>query len=142
MYALSDYERIDFGTLDRSGSFVPLPTDMVTISMLAGGAFYHGTEVARFKLKEPVPNLQVEYESPLHIAFGQRYIFIGDPLDVLSDIHRHIEQVVLPRSQGSSESIPAKTVAHFSTVHRLVAKWGHNLATKSLQNAYSNSLEV
>jgi hypothetical protein len=96
MYALSDYLSFDVGTLDSSGNFVPLSRDMITDSRLAGGAFYHGAELASFTLKEPVPNLQVKYESPLYIAFGQRYISIGDPVDVLSDIHRHIEQVVLP----------------------------------------------
>lgn len=96
MYALSDYESIDFGTLDGSGNFVRLPDDMVTHLGLSGGALYHDTELARFTLKEPVPDLQVKYESPPYIAFGQRYISIGDPLEVLNDIHGHIEQTVLP----------------------------------------------
>ena len=97
MYALSDYTDFDIGTLDSSGNFVPIPPDIVADSSLTLGAFYHGSELARFTLKEPVPNLQVRYESPLYIAFGQRYISIGDPLEVLSDIHEHIEQTVLPR---------------------------------------------
>jgi hypothetical protein len=97
MYALSDYISFDVGTLDSSGNFVPLPNDIVAHSSLTSGAFYHGTELARFTLKEPIPNLQVRYESPLYIAFGQRYISIGDPLVVLSDIHGHIEQTVLPK---------------------------------------------
>jgi hypothetical protein len=97
MYALSDYEDFDLGTLDSSGNFLPLPNDMLTHLGLTSGAFYHGTELARFTLKEPVPDLQVKYDTPFYIAFGQRYISIGDPLEVLGDIHGHIEQTVLPK---------------------------------------------
>jgi hypothetical protein len=97
MYALSDYTSFDIGTLDDSGAFVSLPEGMVVDSTLTLGAFYHGSQLARFTLKEPVPNLHVKYESPLYIAFGQRYISIGNPLEVLSDIHSHIEHRVLPR---------------------------------------------
>jgi hypothetical protein len=97
MYALSDYTDFDVGTLDSSGELISLPKDMVTHLGLTSGAFYHGTELVRFTLKEPVPDLQVKYDSPFYIAFGQRYISIGDPLEVLSDIHGHIEQTVLPK---------------------------------------------
>lgn len=97
MYAMSGYTDFDIGTLDSSGKIVPLPRDMITDLGMAGGAFFHGTELLRFTLKEPVPDLQVRYESPQYITFGQRYISIGDPLKVLSEIHRHIEQTVLPK---------------------------------------------
>jgi hypothetical protein len=97
MYALSDYIDFDVGTLDSSGELVSLSKDMVTHLGLTSGAFYHGTELVRFTLKEPVPDLQVKYDSPFYIAFGQRYISIGDPLKVLGDIHKHIEQMVLPK---------------------------------------------
>lgn len=97
MYAVSDYTNFDVGTLDSSGNFVPLPDDMVTNLGLTGPGFFHGTELARFTLKDSVPNLQVKYESPLYVTFGQRYISIGDPLKVLSNIHGHIEQTILPK---------------------------------------------
>lgn len=96
MYSLSDYEECDIGTLDNSGNFVPIPDENIAHFNLASGAFYHGMQLARFTLKEPVPNLHVRYESPQYIAFGQPYISIGNPLEVLSDIHRHILQTVLP----------------------------------------------
>jgi len=97
IYALSDYTDFDVGTLDSSSELVSLPEDMVTHLGLTSGASYHGTELDRFTLKEPVPDLQVKYDSPFYIAFGQRYISIGDPLEVLGDIHEHIEQMVLPK---------------------------------------------
>jgi hypothetical protein len=70
---------------------------MLTHLGYTSGAFYHGTELVRFTLREPVPGLRVKYESPFYITFGQRYISIGDPLEVLSNIHGCIEQTVLPR---------------------------------------------
>jgi hypothetical protein len=54
-------------------------------------------DLARFTLREPVPDLRVKYDSPFYIMFGQRYISAGDPLKVLGAIHGHIEQTVLPK---------------------------------------------
>lgn len=96
MYAVSDYTDFDVGTLDSSGNFVSLP-DVVTDLVLTGPGFFHGMDLARFTLKEPVPDLQVKYESPFYITFGQPYIYIGEPLKILSDIHEHIEQTILPK---------------------------------------------
>ncbi|MDQ4002920.1 MAG: hypothetical protein M3259_03650 [Actinomycetota bacterium] len=97
MYAVSDYTDFDVGTLDSSGKLVSLPKDMVTNLTLTGPGFFHGMDLARFTLKEPVPDLRVKYDSPFYITFGQRYISVGDPLEVLGDIHGHIEQTVLPK---------------------------------------------
>jgi hypothetical protein len=97
MYAVSDHTDFDIGTPDSSGKLVPLPKDMVTNLTLTGPGFFHGMELARFTLREPVPELRVKYDSPFYITFGQRYISIGDPLEVLGDIHGHIEQTVLPK---------------------------------------------
>ena len=100
MYAVSDYTDFDIGTLNSSGKLVSLPKDMVTNLGLAGPGFFHGMDLARFTLREPVPDLRVKYDSPFYITFGQRYISIGDPLEMLGDIHRHIEQTVLPKFAG------------------------------------------
>ncbi len=97
MYALSDYESFDIGTVDSSGNFLSVPRDMVTNLRASGGAFYDGQELLSFTLIEPVSDLLVRYESPPYVAFGQRYISIGDPLKVLNEIHGHIEQAVLPK---------------------------------------------
>lgn len=97
MYAVSDHTDFDIGTLDGSGKLVSLPKDMVTNLTLTGPGFFHGMDLARFALTEPVPDLRVKYDSPFYITFGQRYISIGDPLKVLANIHGHIEQTVLPK---------------------------------------------
>lgn len=97
MYAVSDSTDFDVGTLDSSGDFVSLPNDMVHNLTLSGPGFFHGHELVSFSLRAPVPDLQVKYESPFYITFGQRYISIGDPLEVLEEIHGHIERTILPR---------------------------------------------
>jgi hypothetical protein len=68
MYALSDYEDFDVGTLDSSGNLVSLPKNMLTHLGYTSGAFYNGMELVRFTLREPVPDLRVKYESPFYIA--------------------------------------------------------------------------
>lgn len=97
MFALNDYSDATVGRRSESGKFVPDP-DMTTYEVLSSGAFYDGAELFRFTLKEPEPNVEVRYDSsPLYLSLGKAYVTTGIPVvELLADIHRHIEQNVLP----------------------------------------------
>ncbi len=97
MYSLSDYTDFEIGKIDDSGNYVEITNDEIDHLGMAGGAFYDGTELLWFTLKRPEKNVRVKYHSPQYIAFGQRYISVGDPLERLSEIHEHIQHVILPK---------------------------------------------
>jgi hypothetical protein len=97
MYSLSDYTDFKIGRIDAAGNFVEFTNDDVEDLGIVSGAFYDGQELLRFTLKRPLKNVQVRYESPQYIAFGQRYITVGDPLKRLSEIHDHIQHEVFPK---------------------------------------------
>lgn len=97
IFALSDYTGVDVGRRTESGAFVSAP-NIVAHDILTVGAFRHGAPLYRFTLTEPEPNVDVKYDSPLHITFGKTYEAVGAPaVDVLSGIHRHVQQRVLPQ---------------------------------------------
>lgn len=98
MFALNDYSDATVGRRSESGEFVPDP-DMTAEEVLSSGAFYDGAELFRFTLKEPEPNAAVHYEaSPLYLSLGKAYVTTGVEVgQLLGDIHRHIEQDILPR---------------------------------------------
>lgn len=97
IFALDDYSDAVVGRRSESGKFVHDP-DMTANEVLSSGAFYDGAELFRFTLKEPEPNLEVQYESsPLYLSLGKAYETTGVPVvELLGDIHRHIERNVLP----------------------------------------------
>jgi hypothetical protein len=97
VFAMSDYTSVDIGRRTESGGFVSDP-DMVVDSVLSIGDFRHGGELFRFTLKEPDPNVEVRYDSPLYLALGKAYEATGEPvINLLENIHQHIAQEVLPR---------------------------------------------
>lgn len=97
MFALNDYSEVTVGRRNESGDFVSDP-DMTAHEELSFGAFYDGAVLFRLTLKEAETNVEVQYESsPLYLSLGKAYETTGVPVvDLLSDIHRHIEQDVLP----------------------------------------------
>lgn len=73
IFALDDYSDAVVGRRSESGKFVHDP-DMTANEVLSSGAFYDGAELFRFTLKEPEPNLEVQYESsPLYLSLGKAY---------------------------------------------------------------------
>ncbi len=98
MFALNDYSHATVGRRSESGEFVPDP-NMIEHAVESSGAFYDGAELFRFTLKQPEPNMEVLYDSsPLYLSLGKAYVTTGVPVvKLLGDIHRHIEQGVLPR---------------------------------------------
>jgi hypothetical protein len=97
IFAMSDHTSVSVGRRTESGDFVSAP-DIVADSTLTVGAFVHGAPLFRFTLRNPEPNVQVKYYSPLRITFGSTYTSLGEPaVDVLGGIHRHIQQRVLPQ---------------------------------------------
>jgi hypothetical protein len=70
---------------------------MTLDEMLSSGAFYDGAKLFRFTLKKPEPNVEVQYDSsPRFLSLGKAYVTTGVPVvELLGDIHRHIEQNVL-----------------------------------------------
>ena len=97
MYSLSDYSDFEIGRIDDAGSYVEITNDEIEHLGSASGAFYEDTELLWFTLKRPQKNVRVKYHSPQYIAFGQRYISVGDPLKRLSEIHEHIQHEILPK---------------------------------------------
>ena len=97
MYSLSDYTDFEIGKIDDAGNYLKITKDEIDDLGLASGNFYEGTELLWFTLKRPEKNVRVKYHSPQYIAFGQRYISVGDPLERLSEIYDHIQHVILPK---------------------------------------------
>ena len=97
MYSLSDYEDFEIGRIDDAGNYVEITNDEIEHLGSARGHFYDGTDLLWFTLKRPEKNVKVKYHSPQYIAFGQRYISVGDPVERCSEIHDHIQQVILPK---------------------------------------------
>lgn len=97
IFALDDYSDALVGKRNESGEFVPDP-DMTEREVLSSGAFYDGAELFRFTLKEPEPNLEVQYESSsLYLSLGKAYETTGVPIvSLLGDIHHHIQKDILP----------------------------------------------
>jgi hypothetical protein len=97
---LADSETVgvDIGRRIESGEFISDPDIAIENSTLTLGSFVHGAPLFSFTLREPEPNVDVEYDSPLYITFGQAYEVLGEPaVDILSGILRYIQQRVLPQ---------------------------------------------
>ena len=97
IFALDDYSDAVVGRRNESGEFLPDP-GMTAKETLSSGALHDGAELFSFTLKEPEPNVEVRYDSsPLYLSLGKEYETTGVPVvELLDDIHRHIEQNVLP----------------------------------------------
>ena len=74
---MNEYDETTVGRRNESGEFVPDP-DMIA---------------------EAEPNVEVQYDSsPLYLFLGRAYVTTGVPVvELLGEIHQHIERKVLPR---------------------------------------------
>ena len=99
IYADSDlYVDYHIGRRLKDGTFVPFGREDNTVVDLGitSGALVHGGELMRFKLTREVPDLEVSYNTPHHIAFGKQYISLGPAPEALERMHDYITTMVLP----------------------------------------------
>lgn len=98
MFSMTDYTDATVGRRTEGGEFVPDP-DMTEEEVLSIGSFEHGSELFRFTLKKPEPDVEVRYESsPLYLSLGKAYETTGVPVvELLGDILRHMREDVVLR---------------------------------------------
>lgn len=95
--AISDYIDAQPGKRDNYGKFIPDDSNVLD-DMMVNDVFVHGAELYRATLREPDPNMKMEYNSPLYITFGKAREVMGKPaVDILQGMLRYIEQIVLPQ---------------------------------------------
>lgn len=95
--AISDYIDVQPGKRDSCGEFIPDDSNVLD-DMLVNDVFIHGAELYRVTLREPDPDMKVEYNSPLYISFGKAGEIMGRPaVDMLHGMLRYIEQIILPQ---------------------------------------------
>ncbi len=95
--AASDSIEARPGKRNDSGEFIPDYGNVLN-DMLMSDVFVHGAELYRVTLREPDPDMEMEYNSPLYISFGKAGEIMGRPaVDMLHGMLRYIEQIILPQ---------------------------------------------